>query len=55
LVVKAFWQMVHWKGLSPVCVLMWIWSAEDEEKFLLQTWHKCLLGMPANTHTQEMR
>lgn len=50
LVVKAFWQTWHGNGLSPVWVLIWIWSAEDEEKFLLQIWHKCLLGTPANTH-----
>jgi hypothetical protein len=50
LVVNAFWQIVHLKGLSPVWVRMCICSADEDEKFLLQTWHKCF-GMPANTHT----
>lgn len=43
LVVKAFWHTLHWKGLSPVWVRMWIWRAELELKFLRQTWQKCLL------------
>lgn len=41
-VVKAFWQTAHRKGLSPVCVRMWICSADDDEKFLRHTPHKCL-------------
>jgi len=41
--VNAFWHTLHWKGLSPVWVRMWIWRAELELKFLRQTWQKCLL------------
>ena len=40
-VVNALPHTVHLNGLSPVCVLMWIWSAEPELKFFLQTWHRC--------------
>lgn len=40
--VKAFWQTAQRKGLSPVCVRIWICRAEDEEKFFRQTPHKCL-------------
>lgn len=48
LVVKALWQIVHLNGLSPVCVRICICKADEDEKFLLQTWHKCF-GKPANT------
>lgn len=41
LVVKAFWQTAHRKGLSPVCVRMWICKADDDEKFLRQTPQRC--------------
>lgn len=40
-VVNAFKHTVQRKGLSPVCVRMWICNAEEDEKFLLHTWHKC--------------
>lgn len=46
LVVNAFPQTEHLKGRSPVCVRMWICSAEPEEKFFLQTsqlWRLLLL------------
>lgn len=46
LVVKAFPQTEHLKGLSPVCVRMWICRADPEEKFFLHTWHRCLLPGP---------
>jgi hypothetical protein len=49
-VVNTFWQIVHLKGLSAVWVCMCICSADEDEKFLLQTWHKSF-GKPANTHT----
>lgn len=42
LVVNAFWQTAHRKGLSPVCVRIWICRADDEEKFLRQTPQRCL-------------
>lgn len=42
LVVNAFRHTVHRNGLSPVCVRMCIWSADDDEKFLWHTLHKCL-------------
>ena len=42
-VVKALPHMEHLKGLSPVCVLMWISSAEPEQKFLAHTLHTCRL------------
>ena len=47
-VVKAFPHTVHLNGLSPVCVLMWIWSADPELKFFLHTWQRCfrLTGVP---------
>lgn len=41
LVVKAFWHTEHTKGRSPVCVLMWIWSADVDEKFFVHTLHTC--------------
>ena len=41
--VKALPHMEHLKGLSPVCVLMWISSAEPEQKFLAHTLHTCRL------------
>jgi len=44
---------VHRKGLSPVWVLMWICSAEDEEKFLLHTLHKCL-GEPSKAEVNKI-
>jgi hypothetical protein len=50
LVVNAFWQIVHLKGLFPVWVRMCMCSADEDEKFLLQTWHKSF-AKPANTHT----
>lgn len=28
--------------MSPVCVRMWICSADEEEKFLRHTPHRCL-------------
>ena len=44
--VKALPHMEHLKGLSPVCVLMWISSAEPEQKFLAHTRHTCRLTCP---------
>ena len=44
--VKAFPHMEHLKGLSPVCVLMWISSAEPEQKFFVHTLHTCRLICP---------
>ena len=43
LVVKALPHTVHRKGLSPVCVRLWICKAEPELKFFLQTGQMCLL------------
>ena len=40
-------HMEHLKGLSPVCVLMWISSAEPEQKFLAHTRHTCRLAAAA--------
>ena len=44
--VNALPHMEHLKGRSPVCVLMWISSAEPEQKFLAHTRHTCLLACP---------
>lgn len=53
LVVKAFWHTVQRNGLSPVWVRMCICSAELDEKFLLHTWHKCLLACKPGKHTHD--
>ena len=44
MVVNALPHMEHLKGRSPVCVLMWISSAEPEQKFLAHTRHTCRLA-----------
>lgn len=44
-VVKAFPQTVHLKGLSPVCVLIWICRALALLKPFWQTWHWCFSGV----------
>ena len=46
LVVNAFPQTEHLKGLSPVCVLMWICRADPDEKPFLHTWQRCFTAPP---------
>ena len=41
LVVKAFPQIVHLNGLSPVCVLMCICSADADENGFWHIRHMC--------------
>ena len=53
LVVKAFPHTEHLKGRSPVWVRMWICRADPDEKFFLQTWHKCLSAELLRTGSSE--
>lgn len=39
--MKAFWHTEQTNGRSPVCVRMWIWSADVDEKFFVHTLQMC--------------
>ena len=37
--VNFMLHMLHWKGFSPVCVLMWLFRWPESVNFLLQPSH----------------